>query len=335
MKKLFFSLLVLFGSFTLFSCDDNDYFGEDKVEIIFTGQVLDGKDEQGNDKYKKQEIKEEVYLNPKRIAVYDMSVLDTLDYIGIDTLGIEEIGVAKGNFSTELEKYSDDKYEELGDLFSIKEENLIKFNPEVVFLGARSIKNYSRIKELLPKTAVVGFELPQDQFFTTTKNSLNILKKIFNNNESKFDEIINNIDTNLTSIKEKVDKNLKALFISVTNRSFSVYGETGRFSVIYNDFGFTTAITNQDIEDKTHGESINPEYILSINPDIIFVLDHDAARGNSSTLEETLSTLSNDINAVKNNRIVKVDPVSWYIMPGGARGIVKMFNDVNSLLEAS
>lgn len=333
MKKILIVLVLVFVGF-LVSCGEENTFNGEKVEIKFNAQLFDGKDNKGEDKYKLQEVSELVLKNPKKIAVYDMSVLDTLDYIGLDKLGVEKVALPKGNLNADLVKYNDRKYPNVGTLFDLDEEELVKFDPEVVFIGARSLKNYERIKEIVPNAGIVGIELPQNEFFVTVKKSLDLLKKVFSNNENEFDNILNTIEVKTEEIKSKINLSEKVLFLSVSSRSFSVFGETGRFEVLFdkvNGFGFPPALTNKEINDKAHGEIVTPEYILSVNPDIIFVLDHDMARGNTSTLDETMATLSNQVKAIKNNKVIKVEPFSWYIMPGGARSVLNMFDDVMKL----
>src|SRR5690606_1471663 len=46
-----------------------------------------------------------VKKNPEKVVAFDFGVLDTLNY-----LGIEVIGVPKGNIPKYLKKYDDDKY---------------------------------------------------------------------------------------------------------------------------------------------------------------------------------------------------------------------------------
>ena len=64
-------------------------------------------------------------------------------------------------------------------------------------------------------------------------------------------------------------------------------------------FGFPGVLDSEDLINKVHGEIVNIEFIKEMNPDILFVLDSDSARGNTSTLQETLATLDKEITAVK------------------------------------
>ena len=75
-------------------------------------------------------------------------------------MGITDLALPKNNLTGKLTKYNNRKYTNVGTLFDLDEEELIKFNPQVVFIGGRSLRNYSRIKEILPHSSVVGFDLP-------------------------------------------------------------------------------------------------------------------------------------------------------------------------------
>jgi len=335
MKRLIYLFLIILAVFILSACEDEKFTGE-TIDITFNTQIYDGKDEKGENKYKNTVVTEKVLKNPTRIAVYDLSALDTLDYIGLDKLGITDLALPKNNLTGKLTKYNNRKYTNVGTLFDLDEEELIKFNPQVVFIGGRSLRNYSRIKEILPHSSVVGFDLPQDQFFKTVCENLDKLGKIFDKHQEEFTNLKQQIITTLVNIKSKVQNDKKVLFVSVSSRTFSVYANQGRFSVVFDEeygFGFPGVLDSEDLINKVHGEIVNIEFIKEMNPDILFVLDSDSARGNTSTLQETLATLDKEITAVKDNKILLIDPFAWYIMPGGMDSVLTMFNDILQLFE--
>lgn len=336
MKKGLFLILFMTFLLTLSGCNLSLSHDGERVEITFNAQFYDGKDDKGDDKFKSSVVTEQVLKNPTRVAVYDLSILDTLDYIGLGKLGITDLALAKGNLPAKLSKFSDKKYKNVGTLFDLDEEELIKFDPQVVIIGGRSLRNYSRIKEILPHASVVGFDLPQENFFQVVKESLEKLGKIFDQHQEEFTNLMTLIDQKIIETKEKIQVDKKVLFVSISSRSFSVYADRGRFSVVFDNeygFGFPGILDSEDMINKVHGEIVNPEFIKDINPDILFVLDSDSARGNTSTLQETLATLDDSINAIKNNQVLLVDPFAWYIMPGGVSSVLTMFDDVLSLFE--
>lgn len=334
MKKALLIITLLFTGIFLVSCeDDSNLFNGDTVDIetvitLSTGQ----KAPDGTDITEEKKVVETVYKNPSRIAILELAILDTLDYIGLNKLGINELATTKSYFNDDLDKYSNSKYPNVGTLQAVNIEEIVKFNPQVVFLGTRSKTSYQTIKEILPSTSVLVMEMPTNTFVETSKNNIKILQKIFDNNKTEFDILLNRIDEEVVRINSLIDPNKTTLFLSVSDKNFKVFGETGRFSLIYNVFNFKPALFDNEISDKTHGEQVNGEYIASINPDYIFVLDDNATKGKDSSISEVLRSLPASINAVKQNKVLTVDGFSWYMMPGGYRSFEYIIKDIEEMI---
>lgn len=340
MKKILFMFLLVTFGVALTSCEDDNYFETaSRVDITYNGVTEGTRKEDGtmdSATVKKADVTESVIVNPKRVAVFDMGILDTLDNLGISDLGINKLGLPTSSASGNLSKYNDTtKYSNIGTLFTASDEELVKLDPHVVFISGRSVNLRPVLKEILPKASIVQLNMPQDKFFETVYENLDILKKVFDGAATKIDTLKTSIQAKETDTKAKIAalevKN--ALFMQVSGNSLSVYLNTGRFAAIF-ELGFGASLTSEEKEilDTAHGSTVSPEYVLEINPDYIFILDRGQATGGTGTVDETIATFSNEVNAKKNNKIVKVDPFSWYIAPGGANSVIKMIDDINSVL---
>ena len=81
----------------------------------------------------------EVPKNPKRVVVFDYGILDILD-----TLGANVIGLPRDMVPEHLSKYSSDKYVNLG---SLKEPNLEKIyeaKPDLIIIAGRQRDLYQK-----------------------------------------------------------------------------------------------------------------------------------------------------------------------------------------------
>ena len=81
----------------------------------------------------------------------------------------------------------------------------------------------------------------------------------------------------LQSMKKRQAVMQKRLVILGSEGKVSAYGPNSRFGVIHDVFGYKAA--DEKIEVSTHGQNITFEYILETNPDVLFVIDRDAAVG--------------------------------------------------------
>ena len=147
-------------------------------------------------------------------------------------------------------------------------------------------------------------------------------------------EKIEEIENRMNSIKEKVKAdNLNALMTMVSDGSMSVYGEGSRFNIIYNELGFMSA--DSSIEISNHGQSISNEYLVSKNPDYLFVIDKGAMTGgeNQPAKEIIENELVKTTDTYKNGNIVYLDPQTWYVGGAGIKAANEMLNEVEEALK--
>jgi iron complex transport system substrate-binding protein len=139
------------------------------------------------------------------------------------------------------------------------------------------------------------------------------------------------IKTDIDTIKVKARQSgARALFVMTPDpSSISVFLPGSRFGMLYNEFGFISADPNGEADFSAHGASTAAEYILSVNPDVIFLLDRAATVGT----EAGEANFKNDPSirqsaAFKNNRIYTLDGDSWYTMTGGIHAAQQMILDL-------
>ena len=75
---------------------------------------------------------------------------------------------------------------------------------------------------------------------------------------------------------------------------------------------------DENIKVEGHGDSVSFEYILDKNPDILFVIDRDAAIGEESKTAEAIENkIVSKTTAAQNEDIYYLDPTIWYLSGGG------------------
>src|SRR5699024_8808418 len=85
----------------------------------------------------------EVDKNPKKVVVFDMGSLDTLD-----KLGIEVTGVPQQSVPDYLSKYEGDEYENVGGLKEPDFEKIAEIDPDLIIISGRQGDMYDELQEL-------------------------------------------------------------------------------------------------------------------------------------------------------------------------------------------
>ena len=135
----------------------------------------------------------------------------------------------------------------------------------------------------------------------------------------------------LRLMKKQQANDAKALIVLGNEGKVSAYGPSSRFGIIHDVFGFKAA--DEKIEVSTHGQNITFEYILETNPDILFVVDRDAAVGGDASAKDSIENeLVMKTNAYKNGKIIYLDPDYWYLSGGGLQSMKEMIKEVEEVL---
>ncbi|MBU3135455.1 siderophore ABC transporter substrate-binding protein [Clostridium gasigenes] len=265
----------------------------------------------------------EVKSNPKKIVVFDYAALDAMDVLEIEGI----VGVPKGTSIPDyLKKYNGDEYASIG---ALKEPDLEKINelkPDLIIINGRQHSFYDKLNEIAP---TISLSKEDGKYMESFAHNMEVLGKIFNRDKVVEKELAK-INQKIEEINKEVTKNAyKATTLMVSDGKLSVFGETSRFGLIYNNLGFKN--TDENIEAANHGQDISFEYVASQNPDYMFVIDKSviAKEGNQKPAKEILNNeLVNNTNVAKEGKIIYLDTHSWYLSDGGFISTNKMLDEI-------
>lgn len=252
---------------------------------------------------------------PKRIISFDYGFLDTLDALGVEGI----VGVAsnggKGNIPTHIK----DKYapsDDIADVGSLKEINLeavAAAAPDVIFISGRQAAFYEELKEITPNVVFIGSD--NSDYIAGVNETVDLAAQIFDK-EEKAEELKAALQEKVDAVKEKAGNYDNALVTMYNEKKLSGFddGKDSRFAYVYNDFGFTPVTS--EIDSAAHGSDFSYESILSVDPEVLFVIDRTA-----SDVEAIKADIENDIikktTAYKEGKIVYLDGVNWYFSSNG------------------
>ncbi|MXQ13079.1 siderophore ABC transporter substrate-binding protein [Microvirga makkahensis] len=244
---------------------------------------------------------------PKKVLAFDLASLDTLN-----ALGIEVSGVPTARFPEYLAKYSSDRYEKIGTLFEPNYEAVNAAEPDLIIIGGRSSAKYEALAKIAP---TIDLTVDPKNYIGSVTRNVQILARIFDK-QAEADSQLAKLDQSIASLRQEASKAGKGLLVLATGGKLSAYGPGSRFGLLHTDFGIIPAV--EDLATTNHGQAVNAEFILKTNPDWLFVIDRDAATGRGEAAKKVLDNdLVAQTTAWKNNHVVYLDPVSWYLVGGG------------------
>ena len=116
----------------------------------------------------------------------------------------------------------------------------------------------------------------------------------------------------------------------------NVLGNEGRCSIIGREIGFENVGAAAESSASTHGSEASFEYLVSKDPDFIFVLDRDAAiasEGAKLAQEIMENELVMRTTAYQNGRVIYLaHPTAWYTAEGGVTALDQMLSDLEAAL---
>jgi len=314
MKKLFSILVISAFMIIISACGTNTSKSNEENTGAKPSEELTIKHLLDETKVKK---------NPQKVVVFDFGSLDTLD-----KLGIEPIALPKTNIPKYLEKYGDEKYENVGSLKEPDFEKIHSLKPDLIIISGRQMELYDEFKAIAP-TIYLGVDT--EKYMESFESNAKTIGKIFDK-ENEVEKELSAIEESIKTLNEKASSlDGKSLVVLANEGKVSAYGPASRFGIIHDVFGF--APVDDTIEVSTHGQSISFEYIVEKNPDYLFVVDRGAAvDGESSGKQIVENDMVEKTNAYKNGNIIYLDPDFWYLSGGGLESVSSMVKEVESAL---
>ncbi|MCG7628199.1 siderophore ABC transporter substrate-binding protein [Epibacterium sp. MM17-32] len=261
----------------------------------------------------------EVPEAPEKIAVFDIAAVDTLSALGVDITG------APQNLYVDYLDSIAEKAEDLGTLFEPDIEAVHALQPDLIIVGGRSSDQVEPMSELAPAIDMTIWEDVVGQGL----DRLEAYGRIFDL-EDKAAELRAAFDTQLADTRAAVAGQGTALILLTNGPKISAYGKAGRFGWLHSTLDLPEAAA--EISDSTHGESISFEFIQTVNPDWLIVIDRLAAIGQPGEDAKTTldNTLVHETTAWKNDQVVYLNASDIYISGGGIQSMMRTLSDIEA-----
>lgn len=257
--------------------------------------------------------KQEVPVNPERVAALDNRTFTTLAAWDVKLVAAPKAIMPKDN-----PYVKDDAIVDIGNHREPDFEALVATDPQVVIVGQRFASHYETIKELLPEATIIDFswdveksgDKTGENLITMLKQSTQDLGHIFKK-EQEADQLVAEFDDAIQQVKDAYpsDATVMGLITTGGEMGYSAPG-TGRvWGPLFQVFDLQAALSLDKSGSNHQGEDISVEAIAQANPDILLILDRDAALSsveNAVPAQEIIeqATALKDVTAIKEGHIV-------------------------------
>lgn len=308
------ALLVAF--FLLSSRENSQQINSDRIQTNNASQLI--QHAQGST---------EIPVEPQRIIVFDIAALSVLDALKANHI----IGVAGGTGLPEsLHKYKNPPYQDVGTLFEPNYEMVNAAQPDLIITGGRSSAKYPELSKI---AATIDMPTDEQKPVQSAIENARLLAKI-TNTSPQVEALITQLNQSIDQLKNKTANRGKGLIVLVTGGKLSAYGAGSRFGIIHTDFGVPQAV--EGLATTLHGEAISSEFIQKTNPDWLFVIDRDAAIGQSGAAKQVIENpLVKTTNAWKNQQVVYLQPLPWYLVGEGIVAVQQMTDEISQVYSKS
>ncbi|MCL2899989.1 siderophore ABC transporter substrate-binding protein [Brenneria sp. WC1b.1] len=271
-----------------------------------------------------------VPLHPKKVVVFAPAVLDTLDALQIEVAGVPQTSSHLPEF---LAKYRGGEYLNAGTLFEPDYEALSSAKPDLIIAGGRAADAYDKLSAIAP---TISLDVDPTQFMPSFTQRVEQLGDIFGKQDEAKKQL-EEFNQQIARTHEKAANAGTAMVLMVSGGKMSAYGPKSRFGFIFEQLGFKPAVEFPTSGTGRHGNVVTSEFLLSVNPEWLFVLDRDSAIGRSGTGGESArqvldNPLIHKTSAWQNDRVVYLDSSSLYIA-GGLQTYKNLIADVNNALD--
>lgn len=273
---------------------------------------------------------------PKTIVTYDLGVLDTLNFLGVEVAGMPDVHERQG-----FEQYKDIKA--VGTLFEPDYDAVKALEPDLIFASRRTAAKQEELGAIAP-TAYYSVD-PFNYFEDFKRNNLNLAKAF--SKEAEATAKLEAIEADLKKLQDLNQGKTGVFLMAFDNGGFAALTRGDLFGFTYDAFGLTSVLPARDPkaprqprpepgspEAKAAAEAREQQLrtVVEIDPDWFVVMDRRLLSGTELGADKALAEhpILSNASAVKNNRVIHAHPNEWYLIAGGLDNFHKM---VQELLE--
>lgn len=262
---------------------------------------------------------------PQRTVALDMNEVDFLDQ-----LGVAVVGMPKDFVPHFLARYRDDA--NVLDLGAIVQPNLERVHaarPDLILITSLQASHYRELSRIAPTIQFdVDYRNSQAGHLDIVKGHLLTLGQIYDKSALARQKVAA-LEARVAEARQIIDGRPEgALVVLHNNGAFSAFGPRSRYGFIFEALGVRPA--SAEAETGLHGRPVSSEFIQTVNPDIVYVIDRTAVmeRRPVMTAGQMANPLLRQTRAWQNGRVVFADPDAWYVTAASVTSLAIVIDDV-------
>ena len=230
---------------------------------------------------------------PKRIAVLELSFLDSLHNLDIDPVAIADDG--ESNKVTDVTNGEKIDYVSVGDRKEPNLEELSSMDLDLIIADtSRHSEIYEDLNKIAPTIVLDSIDSSYDEYIENFETIAKIVGK-----EDVAKTKIEEAEKVLSDVKDKAKDKVsdeEVLTVSPKNDEYTAHTSSSFVGQVLEKAGFTNAVQSEDVE-----ASLSLEQLVEINPDIIVYMRDDIDTTIYTEWKDT--ELYKSLDAVKNNKV--------------------------------
>lgn len=276
-----------------------------------------------------------VPVSPRSVVATDNRTFRTLEEFGVD-LAAAPVKIMPPTLGYK----TDDSIVDLGSHREPNLEAIVAAEPDLVLNGQRFAQHYDSIKQLVPDAALVELNVREDKpFDEELRRQTRALGQIFGK-EEEADKLIEDFDASIQRARDAYDKDDKVMGVITSggNINYAAPGAGRGVGPAFPILGLTPALEVANASTDHEGDDISVEAIAESNPDIMLVMDRDAAVSRNNGEEYTpANELLKDSAALRNVKAVTEDRIVYMpqftYLDEGIQTYTEFFNSLAEALE--
>lgn len=259
----------------------------------------------------------------ERFVVMDFGALDTIAAL---EKGEVVVALPKGNLPEYLAQFDNEQYHNTGGMKEPDIPLIESLNPTGIIISPRQGAYLEALEGIAP---VYNFGVEGDYLPAVEKNILSVaaLLGVKEMGEVKVEALL----TTLENIKARAQESDKRAILLLHNDGKLILSTESKYAdLLHNQLGVARAE-----EEKRERFLVDPAYLSSLNPDLIYIVDRSAAIGAEAfDLDYFTQESLVEVEAVKSSGIHYLTPKLWYLSGNGLESIRLQAEEVErSLME--
>jgi iron complex transport system substrate-binding protein len=277
-----------------------------------------------------------VQAPPNSVVALDNRTFETLEAWGVELSAAARSLMPDTNSMVENESIPD-----VGNHREPNLETIVAAEPDVVISGQRFTQFNEEIAGLVPDAEIIDLEPREgEDFDAELKRQTTTLGEIFQK-QDEAQALVEEFEASIERVENAYDSDTSVMAVNTSGGNINYLAPTvGRtLGPVFDIFDFTPALEVDDASDDHQGDDISVEAIADSNPDLILVMDRDAAVGADEEGYTPANALIAESPALQN--VGAVEDGNILIMPEdtytneGIQTYTEFFNSLADALESA